>query len=241
MKWVVLLRQRRTILLFFAFTVFSLQKWVCIQWIDLCFLSEADLWQSWWHPGRWPQEYMFNLRTCLTLEQPQGGTHIQTSLLVNDGCRNGPKVKLNVRVNYQTQCDHLLGMILIEKPSTTCSKAVNCDVMSSVIEEGQKVCGIKCQCADSAHQCLIHLVNDINVEICEIITTVWKNYHFWTFPSDNCNFENVKNKSCTLVVLIWVFCDKWVQELLLAWDWHFDDEIRFNLQCRIWIEFGIWN
>ena len=44
--------------------------------------------------------------------------------------------------------------------------------MSSVIEEGQKVCGIECQCADSAHQCLIHLVNDINVEICEIITTV---------------------------------------------------------------------
>ena len=114
-----------------------------------------------------------NTTTCLTLEQqPQDGTFIQTSLLVNNGCRNGPRVTINVTVKEQTQCNEILDMIFIEKPTVTCSKAVKCGVISSVIEEGNRVCRIGCPCADSANQCLIHLVNEINVEICEIITTM---------------------------------------------------------------------
>ena len=77
---------------------------------------------------------------------------------------------MNVTVKEQTQCNELLSMIFIEKPTVTCSKAVKCDVISSVIEEGSKVCGLGCPCADSANQCLIHLVNEINVDICEIVT-----------------------------------------------------------------------
>ena len=114
-----------------------------------------------------------NTTTCLTLqEQPQDGTFIQTSLLVKNGCRNGPRVTINVTVKEQTQCSELLRMILIEKPTVTCSKAVKCELISSVIAEGSRVCGIGCPCADSANQCLIHLVNEINVEICEIVTTM---------------------------------------------------------------------
>ena len=109
--------------------------------------------------------------TCLTLEQqPQDGTFIQTSLFVNNGCRNGPRVTMNVTVKEQTQCNEILDMIFIEKPTVTCSKAVKCEVISSVIAEGSRVCGMGCPCADSANQCLIHLVNEINVEICEIVT-----------------------------------------------------------------------
>ena len=112
-------------------------------------------------------------RTCLTLQKlPQDGTFIQTSLFLNNGCRNGSRVNLNITVKEQTQCNGLLGMILIEKPTTTCSKAVKCEVISSVIAEGSRVCGIGCPCADSGNQCLIHLVNEINVEICELITTM---------------------------------------------------------------------
>ena len=112
-----------------------------------------------------------NTTTCLTLQQePQDGTFIQTSLLVNDGCRNGPKVTINVTVKEQTQCHELLGMIFIEKPTATCSKAVKCQEISSVIAEGSRVCGMECPCADSANQFLIHLVSEINVDICEIVT-----------------------------------------------------------------------
>ena len=110
--------------------------------------------------------------TCIRLEQPQERAQIQATLLVNNGCRNSPNINLNVTVNEQTQCNELLSMIFIEKPTATCSKAVKCEVISSVIEEGNRVCGIVCPCTDSANQCLIHLINEINVEICEIITTM---------------------------------------------------------------------
>ena len=66
----------------------------------------------------------------------------------------------------------LLGMILIEKPTATCSKVTKYEVVSSAIGEGNRVCGIGCPCANSANQCLIHLVNKINVEICQIIKTM---------------------------------------------------------------------
>ena len=114
-----------------------------------------------------------DMTTCLTLQKlPQDGTFIQTSLFVNNGCRNGSRINLNITVKEQIQCHELLDMLFIEKPTVTCSKAVKCEEISSVIEEGSRVCGVGCPCADSANQCLIHLVNEINVEICEIITTM---------------------------------------------------------------------
>ena len=104
------------------------------------------------------------------LQQPQDRAQMQATLLVNNGCRNSPNINLNITAKEKTQCNELLSMILIEKPTTTCSKVIKCQVISSVIEEGHIVCGMECPCADSANQCLIHLVNKINVEICEIIT-----------------------------------------------------------------------
>ena len=104
-------------------------------------------------------------RTCIRLEQPQDRAQIQATLLVNNGCRNSPNINLNVTVKDQTDCNELLGMILIEKLPTTCSKVIKCQVVSSVIEEGNRVCGMRCLCADSANQCLIHLVNEINVDL----------------------------------------------------------------------------
>ena len=123
-------------------------------------------------PGRGSEKLVDgNTSMCLTLQQSQDGIYIQTSLLVNDGCRNGPNINLNVTVNIDTGCVELLRLILIEKPTSTCSKVVKCQEISSVVEEGHRVCGIGCQCADSAHQCLIHLINEIDydVEICEIV------------------------------------------------------------------------
>ena len=110
--------------------------------------------------------------TCIRLQQPQDRAQIQASLLINDGCRNSPNINLNVTVKGQTECNELLGMVLIEKPTATCSKVIKCQVVSSVIEEGHRVCGMECPCGDSANQCLIHLVNEINVENCEIIKTM---------------------------------------------------------------------
>ena len=108
-------------------------------------------------------------RTCIRLEQPQDRAQIQATLLVNNGCRNSPNINLNITVRDQTECNELLGMVLIEKPTTTCSKVIKCQVVSSVIEEGHRVCRMECQSADSANQCLFHLVNEISVEICEIV------------------------------------------------------------------------
>ena len=125
------------------------------------------------------------LSTRFILQQPQDGAHIQTSLLVNDGCRNGPNINLNIAVNIDTGCFELLRLILIEKPGATCFKMIKCQVFSSVNEEGHRVCGIGCPCADSANQCLIHLISDINstdVEISEVMKTNWEIWFvFWIF------------------------------------------------------------
>ena len=103
------------------------------------------------------------INTCLKLQEPQNRAQIKASLLVNNGCRNSPNINLNVTVKDQAECNELLGMVLIEKPTTTCSKVTKCEVVSSAIAEGNRVCGMRCLCADSASQCLIHLVNEINV------------------------------------------------------------------------------
>ena len=110
-----------------------------------------------------------NTSTCL--DPQQEGIYIQSSLLVYDGCRNEIDVNLNVTVNYQTQCKELLGMIFVEIPSMACLNVLRCQEINSVIKERHRICGIECQCPDSADQCLIHLINEINVEICEIIIT----------------------------------------------------------------------
>ena len=113
-----------------------------------------------------------SMSTCLIPKQPQDGFNIQTSLLVKEGCRSNSNIILKIMVKEQTQCSEVLRVILIEKPTTTCFRLQKCEEISSITEEGNRVCGIGCQCADSAHQCLIHLVNEINsadVEICEIM------------------------------------------------------------------------
>ena len=78
-----------------------------------------------------------NTSTCLTLPPPQDGIYIQSSLLVNDGCRNGPNINLHITLKEPTDCNQILATILIEKPTTTCSKADNCQLTSSTIEEGK--------------------------------------------------------------------------------------------------------
>ena len=53
------------------------------------------------------------MTTCLTLQRPAQGSdraYIQTSLLVNDGCRNGPNIILNVTVNTDTGCNKVLAV-----------------------------------------------------------------------------------------------------------------------------------
>ena len=83
-----------------------------------------------------------DIRTCIRLQQPEGRAQIQATLLVNDDCKDSANINLNLTVKDQTQCNELLGIILIEKPTATCSKVAKCDEISFVIEEGHRVCGI---------------------------------------------------------------------------------------------------
>ena len=103
------------------------------------------------------------------MQQFGDSVHVLASLLVSDGCRNGPIVSLNITVKEETDCNQLSATIFIEKPKITCAKVEKCQAISSVIQEGNRLCEIGCQCAESANQCLIHLGNTINVETCEIV------------------------------------------------------------------------
>ena len=112
-----------------------------------------------------------NRSTCLTLEQPEDVARIQTGLSVNQTCRNGLKINAIVRVNEATQCHELLSIIVAEKPAPGCSKLRKCQEIGSLTEDGNRVCKMRCDCADSANQCVLHMINEIsttNVDICEI-------------------------------------------------------------------------
>ena len=116
-----------------------------------------------------------NMSTCLTLQQPQAGARIQTSFSVNQDCRNGLNIQINVNVNDATQCPKLLSIIVVEKPGASCSKLRKCQEIDSLTVEGTGVCRIRCKCADSAHFCRVHVINEIDstkLDICEIYITM---------------------------------------------------------------------
>ena len=73
-----------------------------------------------------------------------------------------------------TTCDELRGTIFMEKPSD-CGEGNPhygvCDVINEKQMDGKRVCAMRCKCAESADQCLIHIFSGItpkDMSICEI-------------------------------------------------------------------------
>ena len=86
-----------------------------------------------------------------------------------------PEIAVLITVENSTACAELADTVFMEKLSG-CNDAnpydVGCDLIREMQSaEGRRVCEMRCKCADSADQCMIHILSGItpkDIDICEI-------------------------------------------------------------------------
>ena len=86
-----------------------------------------------------------------------------------------PEVAVLITADSSTTCTELADAVFVEKFSR-CSDAnpyyVGCDLIAGMQSaEGRRLCEMRCKCADSADQCMIHILSGVtskNMHICEI-------------------------------------------------------------------------
>ena len=87
-----------------------------------------------------------------------------------------PEVAVLITGENSTKCAELRYAIFMEKPRSDCSDDNPhygvCDIITErQATDGKIVCAMKCKCAESADQCLIHIFSGItpkDMSICEI-------------------------------------------------------------------------
>ena len=104
--------------------------------------------------------------TCVTVPSLLDGPSVQYTLAVNNTCIHGNHV--NVSVTTKSLCDEIRSVVLMDRVSTCNGKqASRCEVINS----NEMMCELRCKCAESANQCLIHLYSGVGnqkTEICKI-------------------------------------------------------------------------
>ena len=86
-----------------------------------------------------------------------------------------PEVAVLITAQNSTVCAELANAVFMEKFSR-CSDGnpyyVGCDLIAEIQSaDGKRVCEMRCKCADSADQCMIHILSGItpkDMGICEI-------------------------------------------------------------------------
>ena len=119
--------------------------------------------------------------TCSPVRNKNKKYHYQ--LGIHDNCVK-PEVNVAVTVDNSTTCYDVRGAILTEKPNSKCDDVTNvfhtCNVIAdNQYHEGKRFCSLRCKCAASLNQCLIHIFPGIaakDMSICEIVIV----NIFWT-------------------------------------------------------------
>ena len=85
-------------------------------------------------------------------------------------------INLMVTMETSASCADLRSVLFTEKPRSGCSDVNNhfsvCDVTNEIQSGEQKQCTMKCKCAESTNQCVLHIVSGLirkAVNICEIM------------------------------------------------------------------------
>ena len=99
---------------------------------------------------------------------------------MNSICGNGNDVTVRVTVDNKTDCNDLVSAFSVKELDGDCSrnnmKMNRCSVIVGLVVDptGNKVCRLRCKCADSADSCLIQIYsrglvsNPPEMMICEI-------------------------------------------------------------------------
>ena len=117
--------------------------------------------------------------TCVTI-QPQDGAVLQYELSVNKTCSHDNTGSVKVTAAIETNCYDLESMFVTEGSEEKCGKnsvkMTRCEMTESAVDDGNRVCSLKCKCADSANSCVRSIqmytpMKAMDVQICELKAT----------------------------------------------------------------------
>ena len=113
--------------------------------------------------------------TCVNI-QPQDGAVLQYELNINKACSHDNQVLFNVTVTTETNCFETESVFFTEvTKNNNCGKngknVKRCEMTESDVDEGNRVCSLRCECAESAEICQVLVYSGVtpkNIHICEI-------------------------------------------------------------------------
>ena len=116
-----------------------------------------------------------DINTCSAVPIPKiKGAIPQYQIGINGTCTKNPN--LIVTMGISATCSDLRSALFTEKPRSGCNGVRNnfdvCDVTAEFKFYNTRQCYMRCKCAESANQCVLHIVSGISrksVSICEIV------------------------------------------------------------------------
>ena len=101
---------------------------------------------------------------------------VEYSIIVNGSCIHDNILNIHVTMATGSVCNALTSVMFVSKVSHcegNVKRGLRCEVVSAYVINDKTTCSMRCECADSADQCLVHLysgLSQVDVEICEMKT-----------------------------------------------------------------------
>ena len=114
--------------------------------------------------------------TCVLVPRSDECCKVEYSIVVNGSCIHDNIFNIIVTMATGSMCDALTSVMFVSKVSHcegNVKRGSRCEVVSAEIINDKTTCLMRCECADSADQCLVHLysgLSQVDVEICEMQT-----------------------------------------------------------------------
>ena len=127
--------------------------------------------------------------TCAVIQRSDECCKAEYSFIVNGSCIHDNTITIIVTMETGSVCDALTSVMFVSKVSQcggNVKRGLRCEITSTDVIDDKPTCSMRCECADSADQCLVHLysgLNQVDVKICEIQIEDWtcnfSKHFFW--------------------------------------------------------------
>ena len=112
--------------------------------------------------------------TCSPVSFKTRKAAIDHTLGVHGNCTQ-PEINVRVTIEISATCDEVRDAVFMDEPRSGCNEDstqyVACDVINENQSDAKRVCSMRCKCAKSVNQCLIHIISGVtpkDLSICEI-------------------------------------------------------------------------
>ena len=114
--------------------------------------------------------------TCAIIPRSYECCKVEYSVIVNGTCIHDNVFNIDVTMTAVSACDAMRSVMFVHKVSRCDSRSnvkrgSRCELTSTDFINAKTTCSMRCECADSADQCLVHLysgLNEVDVQICEM-------------------------------------------------------------------------